>query len=212
MQKPRLSLDSVLEALDLDSAYISLLEKTEVYNQLIQSTTPKEVYAAIRIIGQALDVHEQADQLAEHLEERINIIVHKLKFIPKEQRPKVLCLREISPAVGPNQQYLDQLIDLAGGIGYTGRDPESVNPDILIIINDRPVSQLLGELPHTLTTGHWADTHAVKNGNIYLVHDARYLRHPGAQIADDVEILAEIINPKYFIFGRDADAWMPFNL
>lgn len=212
MQKPRLSLHSVLEALDLDSACIPLLEKTEVYTQVIQSKTPEEVYAAIRIIGQALDVRERADQLAEHLEERINIIVHKLKFIPKEQRPSVLCLRELSPAIRADREYLDRLVDLAGGISYADRDPESVNPDILILINDRPVSQLLSELPHTLTTGHWADTPAVKNGNIYLVYDGRYLRQPGARTADDMEILAEIINPKYFIFGRDADAWMPFSL
>ncbi|WP_353184912.1 hypothetical protein [Parapedobacter lycopersici] len=212
MQKARLSLHSILEALTLDQACISLLEETAKYDQLMDATTPEEVYTAIRTVGKVLEAGDAADHLAEGLEERINIIRHKLKFIPREQRPTVLCLQEISPVMLAQGAYLDGLIDIAGGVSYTNWDQDHFNPDIVVLINNRPVPDLLNELPTALATRYWADTNAVKQNNIYLVHHSQYLRQPGAGIADDAEILAEIINPLYFIFGRDADVWMPFRL
>jgi len=212
MQKPALSLHSILEALGLDSACIPLLKETASYHRMIQSTTPEEVFQAIRSIGETLNLQPEADQLAEDLEERINIIIHKLKFIPEEHKPNVLCLHDVSPVAMAQNEYLSRLISIAGGIDYLNWDKDAFNPDILLLIADKPVSELLSELPNTLATGYWEKTHAVKNNNIYVVHDARYLRQPGALIADDIEILAEIINPQYFIFGRNEDVWMPFSL
>lgn len=212
MQKARLSLQSILDALDLDKACIPLLEETAAYDEIIRAETPQTVLTAIQTIGKVLNISAAANELAAHLEERLNIIRHKLKFIPHEQRPNVLCVREVSPTILAHDAYLDNLIDIAGGIAYTDWDKGPFNPDILVLITDRPVPELLNELPATLATRHWADTNALKNNNIYLVHDSHYLRQPGARIADDTEILAEIINPQYFIFGRDADAWMPFQL
>jgi len=213
MQKPGLSLHSVLEALELEPTGISVLEQAEVYQQLVQSTTPEEIYAAIRTVGQLVDADEKANQLADGLEERINIIIHKLKFIPKEQRPTVACLQDISTATNINEQYLASLIDIAGGVSLVGGEAYATeNPDILLVIDDLPVPQLLAELAYLLTSDNWTEINAVKSGQVYVVHDARYLRRPSALVAEDVEILAEIINPKHFIFGREADAWMRFNL
>ena len=50
----------------------------------------------------------------------------------------------------------------------------------------------------------------MKNGEVYIVHHPDHLKQPGALIADDIEILAEILYSGQFIFGRDEDAWMRF--
>lgn len=211
MQKPALSVHSILEALGLDSACTPLLKETETYRQLTGSTTPEEVVQAIRSIGETLNLQPKANQLAEDLEERINIIIHKLKFIPEEHKPRIASLHDVSPMAMAENEYLNRLISIAGGTAYLSWDKDNFNPDILLLIPDKPVSELLNELPNALATKHWENTNALKNNNIYVIHDTRYLRQPGARIADDTEILAEIINPRYFVFGRDEDVWMPFS-
>lgn len=212
MQEPALSVHSILEALGLDSACMPLLKETETYHQLTtQSTKPEEVFQAIRSIGKTLNIQSEANQLVEDLEERINIIIHKLKFIPEEHRPKVASLHDVSPMATAENEYLSGLISIAGGFAYSNWDPKNFNPDIILLIPDKPISELINELPNALGTSFWGNTNAVKNNNIYVIHDSRYLRQPGAQLADDTEILAEIINPKYFVFGRDKDVWMPFS-
>lgn len=208
MQRPLLSLHSILEALELDAACLSLLEQTLEYQDFIHSDTPEAIYKAIRTIGSILNAQPQADQLAENLEERINIISHKLKFIADENKPKVIFFRDASPISIAEDGYLANLIRIAGGIHQTEVLTEESNPDLLIIFNEKPISQLLTELPQALST--WSQTPAVTNNHIYIIHHDGYLRQPGALIADDAEILAEIFYPKYFVFGRDEDVWMKF--
>ena len=208
MQRPFFSSRSVLEALELDTACISLLEQTPEYQQLIHADTPEAIYTAIRTIGSILNVQEQADQLVEDLEERLNIITHKLKFIAEESRPKVAFLQDVSPQSVEPTGYLANLTRLAGGIPQTEALTDGSNPDILVIFSEQPVSALLAGLPQVLSA--WSHTPAVANNRIYICYHNGYLRQPGARIADDAEILAEIIYPNYFVFGRDADVWMKF--
>ncbi|GGC40438.1 hypothetical protein GCM10011386_35600 [Parapedobacter defluvii] len=208
MQRPLLSLHSILEALSLDAACLSLLEQTPEYQYFIHSDTPEAIYGAIRTIGGILNAQPQADQLVEDLEERINIISHKLKFIAEENKPKVAFFQDVFPLTAAENGYLANLIRIAGGIYQTRMIPHESSSDVLIIFNEKPISQLLTELPQVLST--WSQIPAVANNQIYIVHHPGYLRQPSALIADEAEILAEIFYPKYFVFGRDEDVWMKF--
>lgn len=210
MQSSHLSLQTVLEALDLDAACLPLLEQADEYHSLLSASSPETVYNTIRSIGRLLNVQQQANQLVENLEERINIIIHKLKFIANDNRPKVLCLTDVSPMADAHSHYLDGLVRIAGGVIDTNTTTSKWDPDILIIISEKPIPTLLDELPAAFSTGGWPQTKAIANSQIYIVHNPKYLRQPSAYLADDAEILAEIIQPKYFIFGRDEDAWMKF--
>jgi len=146
------------------------------------------------------------------IEERIGLIIHKLKFIPDAQRTKVTYLRETAPWQFSPETYLDHAIKLAGGIPQT--DPSQVDfaPEVLLILSDKPTAKLLSELPEMLSSSFWPDTNAVKNNQVYLIHHPEYLRTPDLYPADDVEILAEIINSGYFVYGRNEDVWMQFDL
>lgn len=142
--------------------------------------------------------------------ERLEIIIHKLKFIPAEHRAQVTYLQAITPVSITADDYLDRLIRIAGGIPTTDPSAADFNPNVLIVISDRSVGQLLSDLPEALSTTFWSETDAVRNHNVYVVHHPQYLRHSGNHPADDAEILAEIINPGYFVYGREGDAWMRF--
>ena len=210
MQSPLLSLHSVLTALDLDAACIPLLEQAHAHAELVHANTPETVYAAIRSIGNMLNASQTANQLAENLEERINIISHKLKFITEENKPNVLFLNDVSPAKTIYNEYLGNMVRTAGGRTHPNPGEDVWNPDKIIVVSNKPVSQLLNELPKGLSAPEWSQTAAVSNGDVYIIHNGEFLRQPGAEIADDAEILAEILQPKYFVFGRDEDAWMKF--
>lgn len=211
MQNPLISLYSILEALNIDTACTALLKQVDANGRLTQYSNPETVYRAIRTVGQTLNVLQEANQLAEELEERINIINHKLKYIAAESKPKVTVLNEVLPAQVADNKYVGNLVAIAGGIIHASTAVGELNPDIIIIVNDQPVSQLLEKLPEALSTHEWLKTNAIKNNNIYIIQHSGYLRQPGVNIADDAEILAEILHPKHFIFGRDKDVWMKFN-
>lgn len=209
MRSTRLSIQSILTALDLDAACMPLLEKAPVHEALLRSYTPDAVYAAIHTIGDLLDRPQQAAELAESLEERINIVTHKLKFIADESRPRVLFLDDVAPAHTVHDTYLDTIARIAGGIPLQP-DAGFASAGTIVVVSDKPVPELLAELPALLATPGWAETAAVKNGEVYIVHHPDHLKQPGALIADDIEILAEILYSGQFIFGRDEDAWMRF--
>lgn len=156
-----------------------------------------------------LEQMAQASVDIEEFAERIDLIVHKLKFIPTEQRPYVYYLHGIDPVFSDKNEYLDQLITIAGGRPSHQQEAD-FKPDILIVITDKSVAQLLSELPLVLSTSFWSETPAVQHHNVYLMHHPVHLRQPGAHATQDLEILAEIINPGQFVFGHEQSAWLSF--
>ncbi|HZH55133.1 MAG TPA: hypothetical protein VFD72_05740, partial [Sphingobacteriaceae bacterium] len=145
-----------------------------------------------------LGTHHAAEA-TELLAERIALIVHKLKFIPDSQRAKVSYLKQDSPLTFQQDTYLDEAIRLAGGIPQSNPQDPNFSPEVLIIIADQSIGTLLSELPTTLSMDFWPETLAVKNNQVFIVHHPEYLRTPSLHPADDVEILAEIIHPGYFV-------------
>src|SRR5690606_28678947 len=97
MRSTPLSFHSILTALELDAACLPLLEQSPARDELLYAHTPDAIYTAIHTIGDILNAQQKANQLVESLEERINIVSHKLKFITDENKPHVLLLADISP-------------------------------------------------------------------------------------------------------------------
>jgi len=58
----------------------------------------------------------------------------------------------------------------------------------------------------------FAELKAVKNNRIYIADGNQYFNRPGPRIVDSIEILAEIINPKQFIFGYEGNGWIKFDM
>lgn len=208
MRSTSLSFQSILTALELDAACLPLLEQSPARDELLNAHTPDAVYTAIHAIGDALNAQQKASQLVESLEERINIVTHKLKFIADENKPHVLFLADISPLQVAHNAYLENIIRVSGGIPAYALGETAV-ADVIVVVNT-DISRILSGLPGLLTTSELAKAAAVKNANVYIIHHPDHLREPGALIADDIEILAEILHSKQFYFGRDEDAWMKF--
>ncbi len=155
----------------------------------------------------------------EDYEERLNIIIHKLKFISVEHRPKVAVFEFTGSFQQNERSYIQQAILLAGGIPFNQLEsywPSNLetpqSPDILLLIAKEPHNIVLSEAPGFILQNFNAESPLVKNGQFYIIYHANFAEESGKTPADDVEILAEILHPGYFIFGRNEDAWMQFNI
>lgn len=170
----------------------------------------KQFLQYIALLGEKLKDTSAAATLIENVQERLDIIIHKLKFIQEEHRSKVLLLQNTSPINSENDPYLEELIKISGGIPVF-MDSLTVNPDIILIVSQEPMGEILQVLPNVFSSGDWKNYNAVKNNNIYIINHPDYLQSGGIFIPEDAEILAEIINPGYFIYGRNEDVWMNFS-
>ncbi len=138
----------------------------------------------------------------EELDEEIHIIIHKLKFIPQESRPIVQVIRN----EGIQQDYLNELLKVAGA-QHSGSTVPLQDVEILIFIDES--YNYLSTLPVELSSVY-ADSKAVKNNQIYVIQKEDFAKNKSAYI-QDIEVLAEIIQSKYFVFGHEGEEWIKFD-
>jgi iron complex transport system substrate-binding protein len=154
-------------------------------------------------------------ELSEELQERVDIIRHKLKFI--EQKPTVACVKQLDPLTLWAEQ-MPELVDIAGGASIaTGNiqweELEQQNPDIFIVmLEGLTVEQSMKEINQLLQLPGFTELKAVKNNRFYIADGNRYFDNSDASLVDYVELLAEIINPKQFVFGYEGEGWIKFNI
>ncbi|MHC8947880.1 hypothetical protein [Sphingobacterium hungaricum] len=146
-------------------------------------------------------------ELKESIEEEITIINHKLKFIIGEAKPSVLILNQSMDFDSKISSVVEDCISLCGGQPV---DSIADNPSIVIVHLDDP--SLYGKLPETILNYPFSESDAIKNNQLYIAHSVSFENESQDNILDIVEILAEIIQPKYFIFGKTGNDWVQFDL
>lgn len=163
-------------------------------------------------------MHKQYEQLltalrledkerAEYIDEEINIIIHKLKYIPIEGRPSVLMIDDVRMLNQDFSPLTKESILIAGGQWI---DVEEVwNAEKIIVVEDS--LQLYSDLPHLLSQTTFSASPAVQKNEVYIIQNGTF-GTDAKQFLLDVEILAEIIQPKYFVYGHQGDAWVQFGL
>lgn len=151
------------------------------------------------------------DQTAfEEISEEIDIVLHKLKFIPTETLPKVLIIDENTPSVAVTP-LMQELVRAAGGILLDPNDPSSpTQADKLLFAQD--AMQLYGKLPFLLSEPPYQSAPAVAHDEIYIIENNDFGKRSIDHVRSTLEILAEIVQPKYFIYGRQGTDWTRFEL
>ena len=145
-------------------------------------------------------------ELTEELQERVDLIKHKLKFI--EQKPAVVCITQLEPLTFAGDN-LAQLLSIAGGETAT----LDANPDIIIVMpEDYAVEQTIKEIGTLMQLPNFAELKAVKNNRLYIADGTLDIATNPESTVNQLEHLAEMINPKQFIFGNEGDAWVKFSL
>jgi iron complex transport system substrate-binding protein len=205
---------------DVEAQLADILDK-DVKVISLHSQTLEGILNDIRFLGEEFGVEDKADILIEELEERINIIRHKLKYI--EEKPSVACIEWLSPLMLAGN-WIPGLVSIAGGrviLVEEGKHSPFIdfqkisdeNPSVLLIMPcGFTIEQTLKEIHLLLELPGWAELEAVKNNRIYIADGNQYFNRPGPRIIDSLEILAEIIHPKQFVFGYEGKGWIRFNV
>jgi iron complex transport system substrate-binding protein len=202
--------EALEEYLDKESTIISL-----------QPDSLDAIFSNIREVAAVLDVTDRGEQLIEDLRERVDIIRHKLKFM--ENKPTVACIEWLEPTM-VSGNWIPELVSVAGGkpvLAENGRhspyvkweDIQQQEPDVVIVMPcGFSIERTMKEMNVLLQLPGFAELKAVKNDRLYIADGNQYFNRPGPRIVDSIEILAEIIHPKQFIFGYEGNGWIKFSL
>ena len=205
---------------DVELALKDLLEK-ECQIISLEPHGLDDIYREIQLLADQLGVPEAGVELLELSEERINIIRHKLKFI--SERPSVACVEWLSPLMIAGN-WTPEIVEIAGGtpvLTLAGKhssyinfeDIVKANPDILVIMPcGFSIQRTLQEINLLIDLPGWSDLKAVQNQKIFVVDGNQYFNRSGPRITDSIEIMAEIINPKQFVFGYEGNGWLNFRV
>jgi len=205
---------------DVEDALHNLLDKEAEIISLSPHTL-SDILADIKMVAEKLDVADRGEALLNDLEERRDLIRHKLKFV--ENKPKVACIEWIEPLMIAGN-WTPELIEIAGGVPVlatngvhspyiTSEDLVKANPDIIVVsVCGFSIERTLQEIGLLMQVPGWNELEAVKNNKFYIADGNHYFNRSGPRIIDTIEILAEIINPKQFIFGYEGKGWVKFDL
>lgn len=203
---------------DVQEALKDLLDKEVEIISLSPHDLP-DIFKDIRIIAEGLGAPEKADALMEGIDDRLNLIRHKLKYI--DNKPSLACIEWIAPLMVAGN-WTPEMIEIAGGrsvLATPGKHSpfidfdriKEADPDILVIMPcGFSIPRTLQEMNLLLELPGCADLKAVKNNRIFVADGNQYFNRSGPRIVDSIEILAEIINPKMFNFGYEGRGWIKF--
>lgn len=203
---------------DVEKALDGLLDK-ECRIISLEPNILSDVYKEIRDIAGVMHVSARAEDLLEQADDRLNIIRHKLKFV--SERPKVVCIEWLAPLMVAGN-WTPELVEIAGGeaiLAVNGKhspfvdfaEIKTVDPDIIIVMPcGFSIPRTLQEINLLFDLPGWQDLKAVKNNRLYIADGNQYFNRSGPRLTDSIEILAEIINPKQFVFGYEGQGWVRF--
>jgi iron complex transport system substrate-binding protein len=187
----------------------------------LQPNSLEDIFNNIREVADSLSVIEKGDKLIEDLNERVNIVRHKLKFI--DNKPTLACIEWLEPMM-VSGNWVPELVDIAGGISLLAEagqhspfiqwvDIQLQDPEVIIVMPcGFSIERTLREIDILLQLPGFSELQAVKNNRLYVADGNQYFNRPGPRIVDSIEILAEIIHPKQFIFGYEGNGWIRFSL
>lgn len=187
----------------------------------LQPNTLDDIFNDIKTVAQALNVQAEGERLLEDLNERVDIVRHKLKFM--ESKPNIACMEWLEPMM-VSGNWIPELVSIAGGtpiLAQAGKHSPYVSwdairesdPEIILLMPcGCSIGRTMREINILLEQPGFADLKAVKNNRVYIADGNQYFNRPGPRIVDSVEILAEIIHPKQFAFGYEGEGWIKFAL
>lgn len=170
----------------------------------IEPKTVGEILESFITVGNATNRKEEAEELYEKLEKRLDNLRSRLEI--EDERPRVFCLEWFDPPyVGGH--WVPEMVELAGGESVLGKKGEpSVRVEWDDVLKTLPkftvvmpcgydIDSSLDEMDSLLSVEQWHMLPSTRKGHIYVVDANSYFSRPGPRIIDGIEILAKILHP-----------------
>jgi iron complex transport system substrate-binding protein len=187
----------------------------------LQPNSLDDIFDDIKTLAEALDASVTGETLLAELNERVDIIRHKLKYT--ESKPTIACVEWLEPLM-ISGNWVPELVAIAGGVSILSAPGKhspyvqweqirSQDPDVIVVMPcGFSIERTLKEMDILLQQPGFSELKAVKNNRLYIADGNQYFNRPGPRMVDSIEILAEIIHPKQFIFGYEGKGWIKFGL
>jgi iron complex transport system substrate-binding protein len=136
----------------------------------------------------------------------------------RDPKPRVVTIEWLDPLMTAGN-WMPSLIRMAGGIDVLGADGKhsswiswddlvASDPDVILVFPcGFRIADSLRDW-HLLTERQeWPTLRAVRAGQVYVCDGNQYFNRPGPRLAESLEIIAEILHPDVFRFGRQGEGW-----
>ena len=166
-----------------------------------------DVLDDIRRVGLATGKSDEADNLADSLETRIDAV--REIALKSQNRPRVLQLEWTEPLLSGGH-WVVEMVELAGGISVFGdKTQSSMRLDWDEIVASQPEVILLmpcgfdldrarEDIPTLTSLRGWDSLPAVQKGRAYVLDASAYTSRLGPRLITGLEIMAELIHPELF--------------
>jgi iron complex transport system substrate-binding protein len=169
----------------------------------LDPNTLDEVIASIGIVAKLLDRVERGEELMASLRERVAAVKETAKRLPTIS---VFALEWSDPPFSAGH-WIPGMITAVGGTPVLAEDGQpsretawhevrNATPEVIVFM---PCGYYLEEAEDEagrfLEHPEFADTPAVRNGNVYAVDATSYFSRPGPRLIDGLEILAWAAHP-----------------
>jgi len=204
---------------EVENALDNYLDK-QTHIVSLQPNKLNDIFEDIKTVAVALNVTAAGDILVEDLQERVDIVSHKLKYV--ENKPTVACIEWLEPLM-VSGNWVPELVGIAGGnsiLAEAGKhspfvqweDILNTDPEVMVVMPcGFSIERTMREIDLLINLPGFAAMQAVKNNRVYITDGNQYFNRPGPRIVDSIEILAEIIHPKLFNFGYEGNGWIKFS-
>lgn len=177
----------------------------------------EEVWHNILEVGDALGLEEEARAAVKALKNRLVDVIERSCVLRK--RPRTVCVEWLEPLMVAGG-WVPELVQLAGGedlLGAAGKPSSWINPKVMVEREPEAVvlmpcgfdlERTMKEWREAKGKEPWRSLKAVRKGDVYLTDGNSYFNRPGPRLVESLEILAEILHPKLFVFGHKGRGWM----
>ena len=190
-----------------------------------------DVWTDIQNVANAVGEQRKGKELVKGLLNRMSLIEEKAsKFLerPKGEapidRPRVACIEWIDPLMAAGN-WIPELVEMLRGenvFGAAGQHSPWIewdalckeDPDVIVVMPcGYDISESRRNMPSLSDRPEWSSLKAVKKGTVYIVDGNQYFNRPGPRLADSLEIMAQLVNPKIFTsdFEFEGIGWERFS-
>jgi iron complex transport system substrate-binding protein len=176
-----------------------------------------DVWLDIIRTGEATKTSSRAEALAAELKAKVQAVA--CITVQVSARPRVACLEWLDPFyVGGH--WVPEMVAIAGGedvLGRAGHPSFKVsagyiaknNADVIIVmLCGYDAKRNAKEFTAAKFPPSWENLPAIRNRRIYAVDANSYFSRPGPRLADGVQLLAHLFNPRQFQSPVAADGYV----
>jgi iron complex transport system substrate-binding protein len=167
-------------------------------------------------VGEALDRKEQAQQLVDGYQQRLNSLARETATLGA--KPRVAVLEWLDPLMAAGN-WTPELINAAGGEAVFGRVGEhspwltweelvAANPDVLVLSPcGFSLERTMQDIPLLQRHPDWQKLQAVQQGRVYAIDGNYYLNRSGPRLVASAELLARVLWEERLAINVDEKAW-----